>query len=73
VSAIFDSEKLRVLFSEDPNFLMEFTMPESLPKVDTTPIDGVAQRFTSKLAFLSKDLSEFKAFLRSVVQVKVVF
>ena len=58
-----DSEKLRVLFSEDSNFLTEFTISESLPKVDTTRIDGVAQGFWGNLAFRSKDRSEFKAFL----------
>ena len=51
-----DSEKLRVLFSEDSNFLTEFTISESLPKVDTTRIDGVAQGFWGNLAFRSKDL-----------------
>ena len=45
VSGMSDSEKLRVLFSEDSNFLTEFTISESLPKVDTTRIDGVAQGF----------------------------
>ena len=43
LSGMSDSEKLRVLFSEDSNFLTEFTISESLPKVDTTRIDGVAQ------------------------------
>lgn len=58
-----DSEKLRVLVREDSNFLTELTMSESLPKVDTTRIEGVAQRSSGALTFRFRDLSEPRAFL----------
>ena len=54
-----DSEKLLVLVSEDSNFRTEFTMSLSLPKVDTTLIDGVAQfRSTGCFTLRSNDLSD---------------
>ena len=37
---ISDSEKLRVFFSASSNFLVELTMSESLPNVETIRIDG---------------------------------
>ena len=58
-----DSEKLRVLVKEDSNFLTELTMSESLPKVDTTRIEGVAQGSSGALTLRFRDLSEPRAFL----------
>ena len=62
-----DSEKLRVLVSEDSNFRTEFTMSLSLPKVDTTRIDGAAQFCSSGCFTLrSNDLSDPRAFLMAL-------
>ena len=42
ISDVSDSEKIMVLESDAANFLTVLTMSISLPKVDTTLIDGVA-------------------------------
>ena len=63
-SGISDSEKLLVLFNACPNFLTDPTRSESLPNVETTRIDGVAQLVSLGLCpFRSRDLSELRAFL----------
>ena len=53
---------LRPLVSEDSDFLTEFAVSKSLPKIETTRIDGVEIWSTGGLTLWSKDLSDRKIF-----------
>ena len=63
ISDVSDSEKLLVLESEVANFLTVWVMSMSLPKVDTTLIDGVlGSSFWVLSVFLIRHLSDCRAF-----------
>ena len=64
ISDVSDSEKLLVLESDVANFFTVGTMSTSLPKVETTLIDGVAGSSTLLFSdFRLRHLSDWSAFL----------
>ena len=72
ISDVSDSEKLLVLESEGVNFFTVWMMSMSLPKVDTTLIDGAwGSSFWVLSAFLFRHLSDCRAFLE-MFSIKVV-